>query len=67
MLFKAIQGAFCQRRKTLLNSLSSYFGNISKDKLGKVILSLGFGESIRGEKLDIEDFCKLADKLGEIK
>lgn len=67
MLFKAIQGAFCQRRKTLLNSLSSYFGNVSKDKLGEVILSLGFGESIRGEKLDIEDFCKLADKLGEFK
>ncbi len=67
MLFKAIQGAFSQRRKTLLNSLSSYFGNISKDKIAEAIVSLGFSESIRGEKLDIEDFCRLADKLGEIK
>jgi 16S rRNA (adenine1518-N6/adenine1519-N6)-dimethyltransferase len=67
MLFKTIQGAFSQRRKTLLNSLSSYFTNISKDKLQEVILSLGFEESIRGEKLTIEDFCILSDKLGEIK
>ena len=67
MLFKTIQGAFSQRRKTLLNSLSSYFTNIPKNKLQEAILSLGFEESIRGEKLTIEDFCILSDKLGEIK
>ncbi|MBQ8839917.1 MAG: ribosomal RNA small subunit methyltransferase A [Clostridia bacterium] len=67
MLFKTIQGAFSQRRKTLLNSLGTSLGNISKERLGEIIAELGFDASVRGEKLDISDFCALSDKLGEEK
>ncbi len=63
MLFKVISGAFSQRRKTLINSLSSSFSNITKDKIGEIILSLGFDLNIRAEKLSIGDFCRLADEF----
>ncbi|MBQ8163292.1 MAG: ribosomal RNA small subunit methyltransferase A [Clostridia bacterium] len=62
-LFSVITGAFAQRRKTLLNSLSSYFSNISKEKISEIITSLGFDINIRGERLSIDDFCRLADEF----
>lgn len=68
MLFKVISGAFSLRRKTLLNSLSSSFGNITKDKISEIITRLGFDSTIRGERLSIGDFCRLADEFyNEIK
>ena len=67
MLFKVIEGAFAQRRKTLVNSLSSVFTHIPKATLGQIITDLGFDINIRGEKLSTEDFCALSDKIGELK
>ena len=63
MLFDVIQGAFIQRRKTMLNSLSSHLSFVSKEKLGEIITELGFDITIRGERLSISDFCRLADRL----
>ena len=63
MLFDVIGGAFLQRRKTLLNSLSSAFPHISKEKISNIIENSGFDVSIRGEKLSIEDFCRLSDEF----
>ena len=65
LLFEVIAGAFAQRRKTLSNSLSSYFNNINKEKFTDVITSLGFDANVRGEKLSIEDFCRLTNKITE--
>ena len=67
MLFKVIEGAFAQRRKTMLNSLSSVFSYIPKSTMGEIITDLGFDINIRGEKLSIKDFCALADKLYDYK
>ncbi len=61
MLFDVIAGAFAQRRKTLLNSLSSYFSWVSKERIGQIITENGFDIAVRGEKLTIADFCVLAD------
>ena len=63
MLFRVIEGAFAQRRKTMLNSLSSSFSSIPKARIGEIIEELGFDINIRGEKLSIESFCALADKF----
>ena len=63
MLFSVIAGAFSQRRKTLLNSLCSTFGNIPKDKISKIIENCGFDLTIRGERLSIADFCHLSDEF----
>ena len=65
MLFRVIEGAFAQRRKTMLNSLSSSFSAIPKARIGEIIEELGFDINVRGEKLSIESFCALADKFYE--
>lgn len=65
MLFSVIAGAFSQRRKTLLNSLSSSFNNVPKEKISAAIESCGFDLTIRGERLSIFDFCKLSDELNK--
>lgn len=61
MLFDVIGGAFIQRRKTMLNSLSSHLTFASKERIGQIIEELGFDINIRGERLSIGDFCRLAD------
>lgn len=65
MFFKVVKGAFSQRRKTLLNCLSSHFG-IDKEKTAAIIEKCGIEPGIRGEKLDIDDFARLADEFFEI-
>ena len=63
MLFDVIGGAFIQRRKTMLNSLSSHLSFVSKERIGQIIEELGFDINIRGERLSIADFCRLADRI----
>ncbi len=61
LFFSLVRAAFSQRRKTLANSLynSGKFG--AKADISAAIASLGLGESVRGEALDIKDFASLAD------
>lgn len=62
LFFKIIKASFMQRRKTLLNSIQSAFdGRLSKEEVSQVIIEAGFEPSIRGERLSIEDFAKLAN------
>lgn len=62
--FRVVRAAFAQRRKTLLNSLSSTFGNShSKDELREAIAACGLSEDVRGERLGIPDFAALAKIL----
>lgn len=63
-LFKVIKAAFAQRRKTLLNGLSSVYGNrFSKDQLRQFIIDSALPESVRGERLSLDDFSRLAKFL----
>ena len=62
-LFHVIKLAFAQRRKTLLNCLSTGLPHASKADLSKIIESLGHDTRIRGETLDLTAFAKLADAL----
>ena len=62
MFFKVVKGAFSQRRKTLLNCLSSSFG-LDKETTAEKIRNCGIEPGIRGEKLDIYDFARLADEF----
>ena len=64
MLFKVIKAAFSQRRKTLLNSLFSFFGQqLNKEQLTEIIASANLSETVRGEELDIFAFSKIADLI----
>ncbi len=62
-LFKIIKLAFMQKRKTLLNALTN--GNLltNKQEVEKMMSDLGFDLKIRGEKLSLEDFKRIADYL----
>ena len=63
MFFRTIKGAFEQRRKTLPNSLSSVFPELTKEELTEIIQKCGHDANIRGERLSIDDLCNLSDKL----
>ena len=62
--FQVVRAAFAQRRKTLLNSLSSVFGSQpGKDRLAAVIANCGLHPAVRGETLGLEEFAALADGI----
>lgn len=63
--FKTIKGAFEQRRKTLPNSLSSVFTELSKEAITEIITLCGIEPNIRGERLSMDDLYKLSDMLYE--
>ena len=58
---RVIKAAFSQRRKTLKNCLVGV--GFDKEKVTKAISDLGLNENIRGEKLSIQEFGKLAGEL----
>jgi 16S rRNA (adenine1518-N6/adenine1519-N6)-dimethyltransferase len=65
-LFRSlIKAAFEQRRKTLLNAVSSKISGVTKEKLLSALSELGFDERIRGERLSTDDFAKLANLLAD--
>lgn len=63
LMFRIIRAAFNQRRKTLVNSLSSQLGGITKEQVEEAIANCGFDTRIRGEALDIGGFAKISDKI----
>lgn len=64
LLFRIIKMAFMQKRKTLLNGLTN--GKLgSKEEIEKMLIDLGFDLKVRGEKLSLEDFAKIADYMVE--
>ena len=63
-LFSITRAAFSQRRKTLVNGLSSLFaGKLSKEQLQGIITGCGFAPLVRGETLSLDDFMKLSNAL----
>ncbi len=62
LLKTVVNGAFGQRRKTLLNALSST-GLLSKEAIRQCIVSAKLSPSIRAEKLELEDFVKLCSEI----
>lgn len=63
MFFRVVRAAFAQRRKTLLNALSSGFPGLSKQALAELLADCGLAPTVRGETLDIPAFAGLANAL----
>ena len=63
VMFRIIKCAFMQRRKTLLNSLTNTRVFINKEEGEKILKQIGLDVNIRAEKLKIEDYAKIADKI----
>jgi 16S rRNA (adenine1518-N6/adenine1519-N6)-dimethyltransferase len=57
-VFRVIDGAFAQRRKTLRQALSSWAG--SPDQAEQILLKAGVSPQARGEDLSIDDFIEVA-------
>ncbi len=62
LFFRTVRGGFGQRRKTLLNALTSTF-SIPKEALAECIAAAGLPADIRGERLGIEEFARLTDEI----
>ena len=60
--FSFIKACFAQRRKTLLNTVSSSMG-ISKDVIRTALNNVGLNESVRGEKLTMSELAALSDQI----
>ena len=65
LMFRIIRSAFNQRRKTLVNALSSGLG-LDKSGVEQVLTKCGFDTRIRGETLDIGSFAKIADEIANM-
>lgn len=65
LLFRVIRAAFEQRRKTLVNALSSAFANdeVNKADISSIVENISANANIRGEMLGLEEFIKISDGI----
>lgn len=61
LMFRLIKAAFGQRRKTLLNALTSVSADIKKEDLPGILKTAEIDGMRRGETLSLEEFARLAD------
>jgi len=63
--FQVTRASFAQRRKTILNNLTSQLpnGKQNKEQIISALNEVGIVESRRGETLSIEEFGRLSDAL----
>jgi len=62
LMYKVIDAAFGQRRKTLVNALASGL-DLEKEKVADIVKKITGGENIRGEELDIKAFADISDLI----
>ena len=65
LMFRIVRAAFNQRRKTLANAMCAGVEGLDKERAEQVLLACGFDPRIRGERLDIGGFAKIADEISE--
>ena len=65
LMFRIIRAAFNQRRKTLVNAMCAGVEGLGKEQAEAVLLSCGLDPRIRGERVDIGGFAKIADQISE--
>lgn len=63
LFFRTVRASFAQRRKTLVNGLSSGFGTLSKAQIIACLTAAGLPENVRGETLGIPEFARVAEKI----
>ena len=63
--FRCIKAGFSQRRKTILNSLTS-LGDYDKKMISDALDAAGIEHDRRAESLGMEDFARLAEAFREV-
>ena len=61
-LWRAVRAGFAQRRKTLVNSLQSGYP-LPKNRLARAVADCGLPPDIRGERLSLAEYARLAGIL----
>jgi 16S rRNA (adenine1518-N6/adenine1519-N6)-dimethyltransferase len=64
LFWEVVRGAFAYRRKTLANSLALALG-FDRARIARALDSSNLSPELRGERLDLGDFTRLADALAE--
>jgi 16S rRNA (adenine1518-N6/adenine1519-N6)-dimethyltransferase len=64
LFWKVVRGAFAYRRKTLVNSLVLALG-LDRARVQQALAHSNLSVEQRGERLDIDDFARLADALAK--
>ena len=59
LFFRMVKAGFSQRRKTILNSLST--SGIPKEEITACLEKVGIDNKRRAETLSLQDFCSIAD------
>ena len=60
LLFRLVNAAFQQRRKTLLNALSAgRYSGLRKPEIERIIRAAAISPSIRAERLTVADYVRL--------
>jgi len=65
LFIKVVEAAFKERRKMLVNNLSSEF-KVSKETIQNILDDLEIRTDTRAESLSIDEFIDLTNKIGEI-
>ncbi|MEE1238767.1 MAG: 16S rRNA (adenine(1518)-N(6)/adenine(1519)-N(6))-dimethyltransferase RsmA [Acutalibacteraceae bacterium] len=60
--FRLVKACFAQRRKTLVNTVSNTAG-IDKEGIKKALAQLGLSDTVRGEKLTLEELAELSNLI----
>ena len=63
-MFRLIRIVFNQRRKTILNGLNAGL-NLAREEIASALKKASIDPMVRGEKLSLEDFARLADAFYE--
>lgn len=64
LFFRTVRASFVQRRKKLLNGLTSaYAPQLTKDQLKQALSNAGLPETVRGEQLSLAEFAALSNEI----
>ena len=63
LFFRVVRACFAQRRKTLLNTLTAGFAQLSREAMGSILDECKIARNARGETLGIEEFARLSDVI----
>ena len=63
LMLKIIKSAFMQRRKTLINALNNAKIFQNKEEGNQILESLKLDESVRAEKLTLENFADITNRI----
>ncbi len=66
LFFRIVRAGFEQRRKTLVNALNASFSH-GKENLTKLIVEVTDNPNVRAEKVTMEQWQKLCEKMASIK